>query len=120
MLPSSWRSPAAGVRLFSRPICSGLSSSWSAAVFSSTRATRLVPGIGADVVALRQQPGQSHLGRGGPGLGGNGLDLVDDAQVAPEVLAGEARVGLPPVVLGELLGYADLAREEAVAERRVT
>src|SRR3954447_5125756 len=44
---SSWRSPAAGVRLFSRSICSALSSSWLAAVFSSTRATRLVPGIGA-------------------------------------------------------------------------
>jgi hypothetical protein len=44
---SSWRSPAAGVRLFSRSICSALSSRWSAAVFSSTRETRLVPGIGA-------------------------------------------------------------------------
>jgi hypothetical protein len=47
MLASLWRSPAAGVRLFSRSICSALSSIPSAAVFSSTRATRLVPGIGA-------------------------------------------------------------------------
>jgi hypothetical protein len=44
---SSWRSPAAGVRLFSRSTCSALSLRWSAAVFSSTRETRLVPGIGA-------------------------------------------------------------------------
>src|SRR5438876_433373 len=47
MCTSSWRSPAAGVRLFSRSICSALSSMPSAAVFSSTRATRFVPGIGA-------------------------------------------------------------------------
>ena len=51
-----------------------------------------------DVVALREQPGQSDLGRCCTRLGGNGLDLVDDAQVALEVLAGEARVGLPPIV----------------------
>jgi hypothetical protein len=47
MCPSSWRSPAAVARLFSRSICPALSSTRSAAVFSSTRATRLVPGIGA-------------------------------------------------------------------------
>jgi hypothetical protein len=35
MFASSWRSPAAGVRLFSRSTCSELNSSWSAAVFSS-------------------------------------------------------------------------------------
>ncbi len=40
-----------------------------------------------DVVALRQQPGQRDLGRSGARFGGNGLDLVDDAQVALEVLA---------------------------------
>src|SRR2546427_12320543 len=48
MFPSSWRSPAAGVRLLSRSICWALSSMRSAAVFSSTRVTRLVPGIGAE------------------------------------------------------------------------
>ena len=72
-----------------------------------------------DVVALREQPGQSDLRGCCTRLAGNGLDLVDDAQVALEVLAGEARVGLAPVVVGELLGRADLAGEEAVAERRV-
>ena len=53
-----------------------------------------------DVVALREQPGQGDLRRCGADLGGDGLDLVDDAQVALEVLAGEARVGLAPVVVG--------------------
>lgn len=71
-----------------------------------------------DVVALRQQPGQRDLCRCCARLGGNGLDLVDDAQVALEVLAGEARVGLAPIAVGELLGGADLAGEEAVTERR--
>jgi hypothetical protein len=47
MFASSWRSPEAGVRLLSRSSWSPLSSMPSAAVFSSTRATRRVPGIGA-------------------------------------------------------------------------
>ena len=47
MFASSWRSPVAGVRSLSRWICSALSTTPSAAVFSSTRETRLVPGIGA-------------------------------------------------------------------------
>jgi hypothetical protein len=47
MFASLWRSPVAGVRSFSRAIWSALSSTRSAAVFSSTRETRLVPGIGA-------------------------------------------------------------------------
>ncbi len=36
-----------------------------------------------------------------------------------EVLAGKARVGLAPIVVGELLGGADLAGQETVTERRV-
>jgi len=47
MLASSCRLPAAGVRLSSRRSWSAVSSMASAAVFSSTRATRRVPGIGA-------------------------------------------------------------------------
>src|SRR6266498_2963715 len=47
MFASSWRSPVAGARSLSRWICCALSSIPSAAVFSSTRETRLVPGIGA-------------------------------------------------------------------------
>src|SRR2546429_9965263 len=52
----------------------------------------------SDVVALREQPGQSDRCRCCSDLSGNGSDLVDDAQIALEVLAGEARVGLAPVV----------------------
>ena len=47
MLASSWRAPAAGSRLSSRSSCASVSWIASAAVFSSTRATRRVPGIGA-------------------------------------------------------------------------
>ena len=72
-----------------------------------------------NVVTLREQPGQSDLCRCGSHLRGNGLDLVNDAQIALEVLASEARVGLAPVVVGELLGRADVASEEPVAERRL-
>src|SRR6266404_281833 len=72
-----------------------------------------------DVIALRKQPRQGDLRRCRTHLCGNGLDLVNDAQVAPEILAGEARVGLAPIVVGELFGRANLAGEEAVAQRRV-
>jgi hypothetical protein len=58
MFPSSWRSPAAVVRLFSRSI----SSTRSAAVFSSTRATRLVPGIGAMSSAGARLPDRGSRG----------------------------------------------------------
>jgi hypothetical protein len=51
-----------------------------------------------NLIALREQPGQSDLFRGCTGLAGNGLVFVDDAQVALEVLSGEARVGLAPVI----------------------
>jgi hypothetical protein len=73
----------------------------------------------SDVVAMREEPGQSDLCRCCTRLDRNGLDLVDDAQVALKVLAGEARVGLALVVVGELLGRADLPGEEALAERRI-
>src|SRR5207249_5096528 len=58
----------------------------------------------SDVVALREQPGQSDLCRCCFDLSGNGSDLVDDAEIALEVLAGEARVGLAPVVVAEVVG----------------
>src|SRR6185312_3313380 len=56
-----------------------------------------------DVIALREQPGQSDLCRCRTRLGGNRPDFVYDAQVPLEVLAGEARIGLSPVAVGELL-----------------
>jgi hypothetical protein len=45
----------------------------------------LGPGDRGDVVSLREQPGQSDLRRCGVDLGGDGLDLVDDAEVLLEV-----------------------------------
>ena len=70
MLPSSWRSSAAGRALVTARTGRQLISIPSAAVFSSTRATRLVPGDRGHVVAAGQQPGQSDLCRCGAGLGG--------------------------------------------------
>src|SRR5215203_595490 len=119
MLASSWRAPVAGVRSLSRWIWSALSSMPSAAVFSSTRETRLVPGIGAMSSPCAKQPGERDLRRCGVELGSDGLDLVDDAEVLLEVALGEARVGLAPVVVAELIGGADRPGEEAVPERRV-
>src|SRR6266700_27965 len=72
-----------------------------------------------DVVALREQPGQSDLRRCGIDLGGNCLDLVDDAEVLLEVALGEARIGLAPVVVAQLLRGANRPGEKAVPERRV-
>src|SRR5947208_90143 len=66
-----------------------------------------------------QQPRQRGLCRGGADFGADGLYLVDDAQVALEVLAGEARVGLAPVVVGEVVDGADLPGQQAVTEGRV-
>jgi hypothetical protein len=118
MFASSWRSPAAGVSLLSRLTWSSLSCMRSAAVFSSTRATRRVPGSGRCRRPGRAaRPGRS--ARACSGLDGDGRDLVDDGEVALEVLPGEAGVGLAPVVVGDVAGGADLAGEEAVAERGV-
>src|SRR5205807_247822 len=72
-----------------------------------------------NIVALRKQPGQRDLRRCGIDLCGDGPDLIDDTEVLLEVALGEARVGLAPVVVGELLGGADRPGEEAVPERRV-
>src|SRR5215207_4918221 len=76
-------------------------------------------GDGSDVVAAGQQPRQRGLCRRGSDLGADGLHLVDDAQVALEVLAGEPRVGLAPVVIGEVVHGADPPGQQAMAERRV-
>jgi hypothetical protein len=118
MLPSSWRAPTAGVRLFSRSICPALNAIRSAAVFSSTRATRFVPGIGAMSFPCASSHARAICGCC-THLAGNGLDFIDDAEIAVKILASEARVGLAPVVVRELLGRADVAGEKAVAERRV-
>ena len=57
-----------------------------------------------DVLALCEQPGQSDLCRRCSRLPGNGSDFVNDAQIALEVLASEARIGLAPVVVGSCSG----------------
>lgn len=75
-------------------------------------------GDGGDVVALGEQPGDGDLGRSGAHFGGDGLDLVGQAQVVLEVLADEARVVATEVVLGEAVGGADRPREETASQRR--
>ena len=82
----------------------------SAAMFSSTRDTRLVPGIGAMSSPWARSQARATCAGVATDLGGDGLDLVDDAQVALEVFAGEARVGLAPVVVREVVGGADRRR----------
>jgi hypothetical protein len=52
-----------------------------------------------DAVALRERSGQRNLCRRCTCLACNRLDFADDAQVALEVLAPEARVGQAPVVV---------------------
>src|SRR5258705_1180645 len=46
-------------------------------------------------------------------------DLVDDAQVAPEILTDEARTGLAPIVVGNICGGTYLAGGKAVTQRRM-
>src|SRR6266545_2097947 len=72
-----------------------------------------------DIVALREQPGESDLCWCGVDLGSDRLDLVDDAKVFLEVAFGEARVVLAPVAVVELVRGAERSGEEAVPERRV-
>ena len=74
-------------------------------------------GDGCDVIAAGQEPGQRGLGRGGADFGADGADFVDDGEVPGEVRSGEPRVGLAPVVVGEVVDRANLAGEQSVAER---
>jgi hypothetical protein len=60
----------------------------------------------SDVVALHQQPRDRYLRRSCPDLGGDGLDLRNYAKVVLEVLSGEARVGLAPVVVASIRAIA--------------
>jgi hypothetical protein len=98
MLILSCRAPVAGVMLSSRCNWSAVRMTLSAAVFSSTRATRRLPGMGGDVLALGRQPGQRDLCRGGTGLGSDVAYVLHDLQVLVEGLAEEARIDLAPVV----------------------
>jgi hypothetical protein len=78
----------------------------------------LVPGIGA-MSSPWAAASQRDLRRGGVELGGDGLDRVDDPEVLLKVVLDKPRVGLAPVIVGEVLRRADRSGEEAVAERRV-
>ncbi len=62
-----------------------------------------MPGIGDDVVALGEHPGERELAGGDALLGGDLLDPLDQLQVALEVLALEARVDAAEVVLGQVV-----------------
>ena len=119
MFASSWRSPVAGVRSFSRSICSALRSVLSAAVFSSTREMRLVPGIGA----MSSPWASSQANATCAGVASTSEAIASTSSTtrgsSREVALGEAGVGLAPVVVGELLGGADRPGEKAVPERRV-
>jgi hypothetical protein len=48
---------------------------------------------------LGEEPCQGDLCGCGVEFGGDGLDVVDDAEVLFEVALGEARVGLAPVII---------------------
>src|SRR3954464_9837631 len=72
-----------------------------------------------DVVSPGEDPRERGLRGGCADLRADRADLVDEREVAAEVLTGEPRVGLAPVVVWEVVDGADLSGEEAVAERRV-
>src|SRR5215216_4287497 len=99
MLASSWRAPAAGSRLLSLSICASVSS--------------IAAGAGdrGDVVAAGEDPRERGLRGGCADLCADRADLVDEGEVAAEVVPGEAGVGLAPVVVGEVVDGADLSRE---------
>ena len=116
---SSWRSPVAGVRSLSRSICSALSSSGRRRCSPRRGRPAWCRGSGRC-----RRPGRAaRPGRPAPVWRPTSEATASTSstmrRLLLEVLAGEARVGLAPVVVGELLGGADRAGEEAVAERRV-
>ena len=74
-------------------------------------------GNGRDVITSSEEPRQRRLGRGRPDLGADGTDFIDDGEVPDEVLAGEPRVRLAPVVVGEVVDGANLAGEQPMSER---
>src|SRR5438552_17196736 len=96
MFPSSWRSPG-GRREVVQPfdlLGAQLDAVGGGVLLGA--GNPLGAGNRSDVVALREQPGQSDLCRCCSHLSGNGPHLVDAAQIAPEVRAGHARAVLAP------------------------
>jgi len=76
-----------------------LSSIESAAVFSSTRETRLVPGIGAMSSPCASSQANADLRRCGVEFGGDGLGLVDDAEVPLELPSVKRGLVFAPVIV---------------------
>src|SRR6202030_3295165 len=76
-------------------------------------------GNGHDVLPLRQHPGERQLRRAAALRFRERSHLIDQRQIAREVLALEARVGAPVVIGLEILGALDGAGEKAAAERTV-
>ena len=64
-------------------------------------------------------PSQGQLAGGDPLLGGQALDLLDQLQVAGEVLTLEARLVAAEVVLVEVVGAGDLSGQESPPQRAV-
>lgn len=117
MSDSAWRSPDAGVRLIRRAI-------WPRGEPDAVGGAVLLEAVdafrsrnGRDAVSLREQPGQSDLRGRGPYLVGDLAYLVDDAQVAPEVVAGEPGVGATPVGGVHAVQGADATGEKTVSQR---
>ena len=79
----------------------------------------LGPGDGHDIGALGQHPSQGDLCRGAAFLTGHLLDCLGQAQVALEVLALEARMVAPEVVLGQIPGCLETPGKEPPPERAV-
>ena len=96
-----------------------MSSTPTAPRFSASRSRFLVPGIGHDVLALGQQPGEGELGGGALFLAGQFLHPVHELQVAGKVFALEPGRVPAEVVGGEVVSRADLAGQEAAAQRAV-
>ena len=119
MLPSSWRSPAAGVRLLSRSICSALSSMPSAAVFSSTRATRLVPGIGAMSLPWASSQARAICAGVAPASAATALTSSTMRRLRWKFSPTKRGLVLRQSSSEMSCGGADLAGEEAVTQRRV-
>ena len=89
-----------------------------APTFSSSLATRLVPGIGTMSSPWASSQASATCAAVAP-TSADRLDLGHDAQVLVEVGLGEAGVVAPEVVGVELVERTDLAGEKAAAEWRI-
>src|SRR5439155_6720105 len=73
-----------------------------------------------NVVALSQHPRERQLRRRAALLFRKLLDLAHQLDILLEILAGEARMVLAEIVVGEIVRRLDLAGEEPAAKRRIS